>query len=40
MWRQFPVSLFGPLAVGIPAACIYDTIGDPGHAEGECVREE
>jgi glycerol uptake facilitator protein len=40
LWSQFPIFLFGPLAGGLAAAFLYDFIGDPRSAEGECTLEE
>ncbi|WP_428565260.1 MAG: MIP/aquaporin family protein [Solidesulfovibrio sp. DCME] len=39
MWAQYPIYLFGPLAGGVLAAFLYDLIGDPRGAEGECKLE-
>ena len=39
MWSQFPIYLFGPLAGGALAAFLYDMIGAPRRAEGECACE-
>jgi glycerol uptake facilitator protein len=39
MWWQYPIYLFGPLAGGVLAAFLYDCIGDPRSAEGECSLE-
>jgi glycerol uptake facilitator protein len=39
MWWQYPIFLFGPLVGGTLAAFVYDLIGDPRGAEGECKLE-
>jgi glycerol uptake facilitator protein len=39
MWYQFPIYLIGPLGGGVLAAFVYDLIGDPRGAEGECNAE-
>jgi len=39
MWAQYPIYLFGPLVGGVLAAFVYDMIGDPRGAEGECNLE-
>lgn len=39
MWAQYPIYLFGPLAGGVLAAFLYDMIGDPRGADGECKLE-
>ncbi len=38
MWAQFPIYLFGPLIGGLAAAFLYDFIGNPRGAEGECTQ--
>jgi glycerol uptake facilitator-like aquaporin len=39
MWAQYPLYLFGPLVGGMLAAFLYDMIGNPRGAEGECKLE-
>ncbi len=39
MWAQFPIYLIGPIGGGLLAAFLYDYIGDPRGAEGECNLE-
>jgi glycerol uptake facilitator protein len=39
MWAQYPIYLFGPLVGGMLAAFLYDMIGNPRGAEGECKLE-